>query len=187
MKSKISVLMDGELDQQDVSNVIEAIRKDDDLQGEWETYHLIGDTLRQSSKLSMNISSGVSQRLKAEPTVLSPNISNLEKKLKRKVYAFSVAASVIAMVSAWLVMQNLHEPQQIIMAEQPNYNHNLSIAPIPVSSSSSSPPAIHNHSHPPIEINDYLFVHREFSPGVTMRGQATNVNSVTEYHERYGR
>ena len=183
MKSKISALMDGELDQRNVSNIIEAIRKDDDLQGEWETYHLIGDTLRQSSKLSMNISSGVSQRLKAEPTVLSPNISNLEKKLKRKVYAFSVAASVIAMVSAWLVMQNLHEPQQIIMAEQPNYNHNLSIAPIPVSSS----PAIHNYSHPPIEINDYLFVHREFSPGVTMRGQVTNVNSVTEYHERYGR
>lgn len=175
--------MDGELDQRDVSNIIEAIRKDDDLQGEWETYHLIGDTLRQSSKLSMNISSGVSQKLKAEPTVLSPNISNLEKKLKRKVYAFSVAASVIAMVSAWLVMQNLHEPQQIIMAEQPNYNHNLSIAPIPVSSS----PAIHNYSHPPIEINDYLFVHREFSPGVTMRGQVTNVNSVTEYPERYGR
>ena len=184
MKSKISALMDGELDQRDVSNIIEAIRKDDDLQGEWETYHLIGDTLRQSSKLSMNISSGVSQRLKAEPTVLSPNISNLEKKLKRKVYAFSVAASVIAMASAWLAMQNLHEPQQIIMAEQPNYNHNLSIAPIPVS---SSLPAIHNYSHPPIEINDYLFVHREFSPGVTMRGQVTNVNSVTEYHERYGR
>ena len=175
--------MDGELDQRDVSNIIEAIRKDDDLQGEWETYHLIGDTLRQSSKLSMNISSGVSQRLQAEPTVLSPNISNLEKKLKRKVYAFSVAASVIAMVSAWLVMQNLHEPQQIIMAEQPNYNHNLSIAPITV----SSPPAIHNYPHPPIEINDYLFVHREFSPGGTMRGQVTNVNSVTEYHERYGR
>lgn len=184
MKSKISALMDGELDQRDVSNIIEAIRKDDDLQGEWETYHLIGDTLRQSSKLSMNISSGVSQKLKAEPTVLSPNVSNLEKKLKRKVYVFSVAASVIAMVSAWLVMQNLHEPQQIIMAEQPNHNHNLSIAPIPVS---SSPPAIHNSSHPPIEINDYLFVHREFSPGGTMRGQVTNVNSVTEYHERYGR
>lgn len=181
MKSKISALMDGELDQRDASNIIEAIRKDDDLQGEWETYHLIGDTLRQSSKLAMNISSDVSQKLKAEPTVLSPNISNLEKKLKRKVYAFSVAASVIAMVSAWLVMQNSHEPQQIFMAEQPN--HNLTIAPIPV----SSPPAIHYYPHPPIEINDYLFVHREFSPGVTMRGQVTNVNSVTEYHERYGR
>ena len=182
MKSKVSALMDGELDQHDVSNVIEAVRKDDNLQEEWETYHLIGDTLRQSSRLSMNISSSVSQKLKTEPTILSPNVSNIEKKLKRKIYAFSVAASVIAMISAWLVMQNLHEPQQIIMAEQPNHN-NLTIAPSIV----SSPPTIHNYPHPPIEINDYLFVHREFSPGGTMRGQITNVNSVTEYHERYGR
>lgn len=183
MKSKVSALMDGELDQRDVSNVIEAIRKGDDLQEEWEAYHLIGDTLRQSCRLSMNISSSVSQKLKAEPTVLSPNIFTTEKKLKRRLYAFSVAASVIAMVSAWLVMQNLHEPQRIIMAEQPNHNNTLSIAPIVV----SSPPLIHNYPHSPIEINDYLFVHREFSPGGTMRGQVTNVNSMTEYHERYGR
>jgi sigma-E factor negative regulatory protein RseA len=182
VKSKVSALMDGELDQRDVSNVIEAVRKDDNLQEEWETYHLIGDTLRQSSRLSMNISSSVSQKLKTEPTILSPNVANIEKRIKRKIYAFSVAASVIAMISAWLVIQNLHEPQQIIMAEQPNHN-NLTIAPTIV----SSPPAIHNYPHPPIEINDYLFVHREFSPGVTMRGQITNVNSVTEYHERYGR
>lgn len=33
MKSKISALMDGELDQRDASNIIEAIRKDDYLQG----------------------------------------------------------------------------------------------------------------------------------------------------------
>jgi len=183
VKSKVSALMDGELDQQEVLNIFEAITKNEDLQEGWETYHLIGDTLRQSSRLSMNISSSVSQKLKAEPTILSPNISNIEKKLKRKLYAFSVAASLIAMVSAWLVMQNLHEPQQIIVAEQPNHSNNLTISPVVV----SSPQSIHHYPHPPIEINDYLFVHREFSPGVTMRGQVTNVNSVTEYHESYGR
>ena len=69
MKSKVSALMDGELDQRDVSNVIEAIRKGDDLQEEWETYHLIGDTLRQSSRLSMNISPSVSQKLNAQSYV----------------------------------------------------------------------------------------------------------------------
>ena len=59
MKSKVSALMDGELDQQDVLNIIEAIKKDNNLRDEWETYHLIGDALRQSSRLSMNISSSV--------------------------------------------------------------------------------------------------------------------------------
>ena len=69
--------MDGELDQQDASGVIESLRKDDDLQQEWETYHLIGDALRQSSRLSMDLSSSVSHKLESEPTVLSPHTSKI--------------------------------------------------------------------------------------------------------------
>ena len=183
MKSKVSALMDGELDKQDALNVIEVLSKNDDLQEEWETYHLIGDTLRQSSRLSLSISSGVSQKLEIEPTVLSPNTPNILKQQKHKIFAFSMAASVIAMISAWLIMHNLSEPQQVIVAEHPNQDSNLTVAPIMV----STPTAVSNYPHPPVEINDYLFVHREFSPGVTMRGQVTNVHTVTEYHERYGR
>jgi sigma-E factor negative regulatory protein RseA len=184
VKSKVSALMDGELDQQDVSNIIEAIKKDNDLRDEWKTYHLIGDALRQSSRLSMNISSNVSHKLKAEPTVLSPNTSRTtEKKQTHKVLAFSMAASIIAMVSGWVIMHNLYKPQQIIVAEQSKHDNTLTASPVVV----SSPPLIHNYSHPPVEMNDYLFVHREFSPGITMNGQVTNVNNVTEYHERYGR
>ncbi|MBS0298775.1 MAG: sigma-E factor negative regulatory protein [Proteobacteria bacterium] len=184
MKSKVSALMDGELDQQDVASIIEAIKKDDDLCDEWKAYHLIGDALRQSTRLSMNISSGVSQKLKTEPTILSPNISHTtEKKQTRKVLAFSMAASIVAMVSGWVIMNNLYKPQQMIVADQSKRDNNLAASPVPV----SSPPLIHNYSHPPIEMNDYLFVHREFSPGITMNGQVTNVNSVTDYQERYGR
>ncbi|SDW33809.1 sigma-E factor negative regulatory protein [Nitrosomonas oligotropha] len=185
MKSKVSALMDGELDQQDVSNIIEAIKKDNDLRDEWKAYHVIGDALRQSSRLSMNISASVNQKLKAEPTILSPHNSsrNVEKKQTHKVLAFSMAASVIAMVSGWVIMNNLYNPQQVMVAEQSKRDNNLTTTPITV----SSPPLIHNYSHPPVEMNDYLFVHREFSPGITMNGQVTNVNNVTEYHERYGR
>lgn len=187
MKSKVSALMDGELDQQEVSNIIEAIKKDSDLQDEWKTYHLIGDTLRQSSRLSMNISSSVNQKLKAEPTVLSPKIpsTSAPKNQKFKVFAFSMTASVIAMVSGWVIMHDLYKPKQIIMAEQPKQDNNMDMAGVPIMV--STPPLMHNYSHPPVEINDYLFVHREFSPGGTMRGQITNLHSVTEYQERYGR
>lgn len=182
MKSKVSALMDGELDQQDVTNVIEAIRKDNDLQNEWRYYHLIGDTLRKSSRLSMNISSRVSQKLITEPTVFSPNVTKAIQKQKYRIFTLAAAASVVAMISAGLIMNNLYRPQQITIAEQSNQENNLTAAPIMV----SSPPLIHNYSHPPVEINDYLFVHREFSPGITMRGQANNIHNV-EYHERYGR
>ena len=177
--------MDGELDRQNILQVIEAVKKDEVLQEEWKTYHLIGDTLRRSSYLSMNISSQVREKLKTEPTILSPRkpSSDSDTKQRYKVFAFSIAASVMAMMGGGVVMNHLYdEPRQMIVAEQPQ-DRNLTVAPIMV----SSPSGTHHSMYPPIEINDYLFVHREFSPGVTMRGQVTNINSVSEYHERYGR
>jgi len=185
VKSKVSALMDGELDQQDASGMIESLRKDDDLQQEWETYHLIGDALRQSSRLSMDLSSSVSHKLESEPTVLSPHTSKIHNQQKHKVFAFATAASVIAMVSGWFIMTNLYGPQQsITVAERSKHEKSLTVvSPTMV----SSPTLERNLPHPPVEMNDYLFVHREFSPGINMRGQVTNVNTLSEYHERYGR
>lgn len=181
MKSKVSALMDGELDKQDALNIIEVVRRSDELQEEWESYHLIGDALRQSSRLSMNISSSVSQKLKTEPTVLFPNNTpSIPKQQKHKVFAFSMAASVVV-ISAWVIMYNSsYESHQPMVAENSSQDSNLTIVPMMV----SSPTAVGNY--PPAEINDYLLVHREFSPGTNMRGQVTNVHN-TEYHERYGR
>jgi len=178
--------MDGELDKQDAAYIIEALRRNDDLQEEWKTYHLIGDTLRQSSRLSMNISSDINQKLEIEPTVLSPNTSNIYNQQKRKVFALAMAASVVVIVSGWLIMHNLYEPHQTIVVAERHKHDNNSLS---VSSPTlvPSPTLERNYPYPPVEINDYLFVHREFSPGTTMRGQVTNVNTVTEYNERYGR
>ena len=176
--------MDGELDKYETSNIIEELRRNDDWREEWKTYHLIGDTLRRSSRLSMSMSSSVNQKLRIEPTVLSPNPSNIAKKLRHKIFAFSMAASVVAMVSSWLIMHNTYEPQQTLVAtKHPNRDNHLTVTPVMV----SSPASARNYPHPPVEINNYLFVHREFSPGITMRGQITNVHDVSEYHERYGR
>ena len=72
MKSKISALMDGELDNADIADTIAQIKKTEELRNEWATYHLIGDTLRQSVVVPIDIASNVSMRLAAEPTVLAP-------------------------------------------------------------------------------------------------------------------
>jgi len=182
--------MDGELAKQEAPNVIEALRKNEEWQKEWETYHLIGDVLRQSSHLSMNLSSSVSQQLKTEPTILFPNTSintsSTLKQPKHKIFAFSMAASVIVMISTWIVMHNpSYETQQTKIAENPQSlpqeNNLKNVVPVMV----SSPPSSSNYS--PVEINDYLFVHREFSSGTHMGGQATNIkNNAAEYDERYG-
>lgn len=188
MENKVSELMDGELDNQSVSNIIGALKKDRDLQEKWQTYHLIGDAIRQSSCLSINISPSVSQKLETEPVIFSPQAvikppANYDRKQKYKIVAFAIAASVIAMISGGIFMNHLYEPRQMIVAEQSKQERNFNAAPIMV----SNPSVKHHYVHPPVEINDYLFVHREFSPGVTVRGHITNVNSTPELHERYGR
>lgn len=182
MKSKISAFMDGELLKQDASTVIKGLKEDGDLREEWKTYHLIGDALRHSSRLSTDVSPSVNQVLKTEPVILLPNTFNNPNHEKLKVLAFSVAASVIAMISAWaLIYNSSYSPQPSLIADNQKQNNNLTAVPTLV----TTPPMM--NTYPPAEINDYLFVHREFSPGGHMRGQVTNVNSVTQHNERYGR
>ncbi len=174
--------MDGELVKQDASNIINVLREDINLREEWKTYHLIGDALRQSSRLSTDVSSSVNQKLKVEPVILLPNTLSNPRREKFKVFAFSIAASIVAMISAWAIMYNSsYSPKQALIADNSNHNKSLTVAPTLV----TTPPAM--GSYPAAEINDYLFVHREFSPGSHMRGQVTNVNSVTQDNERYGR
>ena len=182
MKSKISAFMDGELQKQDATNVIKVLKEDNDLREEWKAYHLIGDALRHSSRLSTDVSPSVNQILKTEPVIFLPNTLNNPKREKLKVFAVALAASVIAMISGWAIMYNpSYSPQPSLIADNQKQNSNLTVVPTLV----TTPPTMSNH--PSAEINDYLFVHREFSPGGHMRGQITNVNSVTQHNERYGR
>ncbi len=188
MKNKVSALMDGELEKQEAEEIIAILKKEGHLQKDWETYHLISDSLRQSTKLSTNVLPHVNKQLVSEPTVLAPTIST-SKYSKNKVFAYSIAASLVAMVTAWFGLQSAHMPQQTLMAEQTNIESNMPTPAVMVSTPSmiSTPPTNLIYQHPPAEINDYLFVHREFSPGTITRGQTTYVHPVVEPHGSLGR
>jgi sigma-E factor negative regulatory protein RseA len=54
VKNKVSELMDGELSDREAEKIIAALKQEDLLSHNWEIYHLIGDTLRQSSKIFIN-------------------------------------------------------------------------------------------------------------------------------------
>jgi sigma-E factor negative regulatory protein RseA len=47
MKDRISMLMDGELDEREAAEVINAVGNDAQARDAWRTYHLIGDALRE--------------------------------------------------------------------------------------------------------------------------------------------
>ena len=97
--------MDGELDTKETEALITGLKKRDDLRDDWKTYHLIGDTLRDSSKLSIDISQSVNEQLKSEPAILvSYAPKYLPKPFRRKMVGLSIAASLVIMVTGWLSM-----------------------------------------------------------------------------------
>ena len=170
MKSKISAMMDGELESEDVSSIITQIKKTDDLKNDWSTYHLIGDSLRRSSS-SIDIARRVSTALETEPTLLAPRPT---KQNKFKVFALSAAASLAAVaVVGWMGLQSMgHSPE--------NFTNNkiaLQPAPPPAIPASST---VTNPAPAPAQINDYLLAHRQFSATPAMYGVAPYVRTSAE-------
>ena len=81
MKNKISELMDGELDTVNAEEIILALKKQEDLLREWETYHVISDMLRQPAvSMQVDVARRVSERLAEEPILFMPSMFKLYKR-----------------------------------------------------------------------------------------------------------
>ena len=52
MKERVSVLMDGELDDKSAAAAIQSLANERDARDAWRSYHLIGDLMRGSAPLS---------------------------------------------------------------------------------------------------------------------------------------
>lgn len=162
MKTKLSALMDGELDAAEATEAIKQLKKTDELRGEWATYHLIGDALRQSVAMS-DIAQRVGTRLATEPTVLAPRFHLPQK---AKVFALSAAASLAAVaVVGWISFQTIDQSQQNLVASNKTSAN--------VIAANTSVPA-------PARMNDYLLAHQEFSPSTAMQGVAPYVRTVAD-------
>ena len=176
MKSKISALMDGELDSEDVSGMITQLRKTDGLRDEWSTYHLIGDALRQSAT-TIDIAQRVSVRLAAEPTILAPQPA---AEHRTRVFALSAAASVaVVAVVGWMSLQSMDRPQENLASSKPAFQ--------PAVQATSVATSVHVSAPAPAQINDYLLAHREFSATPAMYGVAPYLRTVAESRESSAR
>lgn len=166
MKDRLSVLMDGELDDKSAAEVIEALGKDHEAVRTWRTYQLISDAMRQSRLLSADFTARFSERLAKEPTVFAPraHLANLQPQ-SRKWMALSAAASVAAVsLVAW-----------VAFAPQPQVN------PAPVAHAVIQPETKPNIVPLPSAANDYLLAHQGFSPRVSLQGMAPYVRTVSEH------
>lgn len=160
MKERISVLMDGELDDKSAAAAIQALGSEREARDAWRAYHMIGDLMRGSSPLSDDFSARIAWKLAGQPTVLAPG--RIKPEPRRWFTASAVAASVAAVaLVGWLAL-----------APQPQ------VVPAPLAEAKPEAPAM---VPLPSAANDYLLAHQGFSPRVSLQGMAPYVRTVSEH------
>jgi sigma-E factor negative regulatory protein RseA len=159
---KISAFMDGEIIGEEASAQLRRLKDDDSLRASWDTYHLIGDTLRgEKLWLSPEFTARVRARLAGEPTVLAPR-RHLQLQPAVRRLALPVAASLggIALV-AWLaIFSNPFTPQKEQLA-------------------AGSPAQETRTRAASGEVNDYLLAHQQFASSTILPGVASYVRTVS--------
>ena len=163
MKTRISALMDGELDDRSAAEAIVTAARESEAAEAWRTYHLISDAMRGTRLLSDSFSARLAERLAVEPTVLAPQRADVQPS-PRVWFAMSAAASVAAVaLVGWVAFA---PPRESAPAAGPLAQNK------PVLGSVAVPM--------PVAANDYLLAHQAFSPRVSLQGMAPYVRSVAD-------
>ncbi|MBX3647894.1 MAG: sigma-E factor negative regulatory protein [Rhodocyclaceae bacterium] len=166
MKTDISALLDGELEHAETSRAIDALRRDHDLQEAWNTYHLIGDVLRNSPEYSPNIADRVMALLEKEPVQFAPSAQKNRSPLS---LAFPLAAAVMGMAAVGWVALSLNAPQKVELAAKA---HQASEVAVPVTDKA-----------PSSALKDYLVAHQAHSPHRGIQGVPTYIRTVSEIRQ----
>ena len=162
MKDRISVLMDGELDDGSAARVIDALASEGEAREAWRTYHLISDALGKSRMLSAGFSDRVAAALAAEPTVLAPRRLGVPREPRRWL-ALAAGLAAFSLVG-WLGFA----PQQTAVAP-------VAQAPKPIVAKEANAAVVPL----PSGTNDYLLAHQAFSPRMSFRGMAPYALTVS--------
>ena len=177
MKEQISELMDGELDHSNVDSIFAEFKKNRELVKDWEAYHMIGAVIRRPSSFqSFDIAEKVREQLKHEPSILVPNVSKIAR---RKFYTFSAAASVIILMSSWILLQTEKIQPAVTVAEKAK--EKVVVSQIPA----SQPTPTFTYTLPPFE---YHYLHNQpqslarkvFLPNSTLYGPLTSEYQIPE-------
>jgi sigma-E factor negative regulatory protein RseA len=173
---RISQLMDGELGAESARGELNRLRQDQALRERWDTFHLIGDTLRGERTVLPGFGDRFAQRLTQEPTVLAPKRRPVKT---LATYAMSAAASLAAVAwvgwfalgTAPMVAPVVAPPPPAAVAQQP-------AAPALVAEPAPAP-KVQLASEPyDGTLNEYLMAHTGFSPSTTLQGVASYIRSV---------
>ena len=172
MKSEISALVDGELERREADAAFDALGPEGDARETWRSYHLIGDSMRDTRLLSARFAARVAAKLADEPTVLAPKSSPMRRPMleQRRWQVLSVAASLAAVA---FVASVAFAPQEDGVTAPP-----LAQNPPQVDTAQVAPPEA---------ADDYLLAHQVYSPRISLQGMAPYVRTVSSDAHSGGR
>lgn len=177
MKDKLSALLDGDLDEQATRAVFDGLRRDPDLRRDWETYCLIGDSLRGDRDGSDDFVARIMANLDAEPTVLAPRVAPDAGARQRMWQSLMpIAASVmgvaaVGLVAATLYKQDASAPQTLAAAPAVKV----------VSASSAVRPVAQTASED--VLREYVFAHQGLSRGGPLPAGVQYVRTVSDQRQ----
>lgn len=166
MKTRISALMDGELEQHEVAEVLRALRRSEVLRREWCDGHLIRAALRGERGLDLDVTARVMSSLDMEPTVMAP-APRRSGEWQRPLLALAASAAGVAVV-AWLTLT-------------PGGDGQLA-GPSGLASAKPGPVVAQAQSTP--RLQEYLVAHQAYAPGGVIGGAARNIRTVAAVGDR---
>lgn len=173
MSSEVSALLDDGLGEDAGGRLIEALARDEQLRRTWDTYCLIGDSLRRSYPLSTDFTHKVMKRLADEPTVLAPRA---RRPIARVLIPLAASVAAMAAIGWFSLNQDAPQRAQVTVALPAAQPMQVSQPAIAEASVAESDYVRERSAH---AVTPYLIVHQAYSPG---RGQgvAQYVRAVAE-------
>jgi sigma-E factor negative regulatory protein RseA len=160
MKTRISALMDGELEDHEIAETLRALRRSPELRSEWCDGQLIGAALRGEGGLNVDVAAQVMSAIELEPTVMAPAPRRMLE-WQRPALALAASAAGVALVG-WLALAPSGESVSVGAARLAGVKQG------PVVAQSQSTP----------RLQEYLLAHQAYAPGGAMVGGARNIRTV---------
>lgn len=173
MNEKLSALLDGELEANELEQTVKQTAGELSMRETWGRYHLIRDAMRGQldSLAPAGFADAISSRLQSEPSILAPRRrSGIRIKATRWVAGMAVAASVasVAIVGVrWVAPDQDRSPQLVAQSvESADYLRSGGTRWQAVSADVEN------------DLNMYLVQHNEFTPTTGMNGVMSYVRFV---------
>lgn len=189
MKTRISALVDGELETDEAKDTVATLSRDRDQKSIWCLYHVMGDAIRHEHDLAIDVSSRVMAALSLEPTILSPHALRSASRWQRPVMALVASTAGVAVV-AWVALGPAQMPAGSIIAA----NQTIITPAVPslaamtspvtqrkvVSSRVSSSPALSAvaEADQAARLQEYLVAHQAYEGGALVDG-ANHIRTVS--------